>query len=89
MMWLRQMAQLSTTISQAQRATAFHYGVLALLLMLSLSRDAHLLDFEALLVALSAGTGLASLRLRRGRICHVDVGHGCVQCVLVVGCAGS
>jgi hypothetical protein len=24
MMWLRQMAQLSTTISQAQRATAFH-----------------------------------------------------------------
>lgn len=25
MMWLRQMAQLSTTISQAQRATAFHY----------------------------------------------------------------
>lgn len=25
MMWFRQMAQLSTTISQAQRATAFHY----------------------------------------------------------------
>lgn len=24
-MWFRQMAQLSTTISQAQRATAFHY----------------------------------------------------------------
>lgn len=24
MMWLRQMAQLSTTMSQAQRATAFH-----------------------------------------------------------------
>jgi hypothetical protein len=29
-MWLRQMAQLSTTISQAQRATAFHYAMLAL-----------------------------------------------------------
>merc|ERR1712098_911396 len=25
MMWLRQMAQLSTTMSQAQRATAFHF----------------------------------------------------------------
>jgi len=25
MMWLRQMAQLSTTMSHAQRATAFHY----------------------------------------------------------------
>jgi hypothetical protein len=30
MMWLRQMAQLSTTMSHAQRATAFHYGMLAL-----------------------------------------------------------
>jgi hypothetical protein len=26
MMWLRHMAQLSTTMSHAQRATAFHYG---------------------------------------------------------------
>jgi hypothetical protein len=30
MMWLRQMAQLSTTMSHAQRATAFHYDMLAL-----------------------------------------------------------
>jgi hypothetical protein len=30
MMWLRQIAQLSTTMSQAQRATAFHCRVLAL-----------------------------------------------------------
>jgi hypothetical protein len=30
MMWLRQMAQLSTTMSQAQRATAFHCDMLAL-----------------------------------------------------------
>lgn len=29
MMWLRQMAQLSTTMSHAQRATAFHYASLA------------------------------------------------------------
>src|SRR5690242_2647656 len=28
MMWLRQMAQLSTTMSQAQRATAFHCALL-------------------------------------------------------------
>lgn len=27
-MWLRQMAQLSTTMSQAQRATAFHYNLI-------------------------------------------------------------
>jgi hypothetical protein len=36
MMWLRQIAQLSTTISQAQRATAFHYGKYSQLLMLIL-----------------------------------------------------
>jgi hypothetical protein len=29
MIWLRQIAQLSTTMSQAQRATAFHYSLLA------------------------------------------------------------
>jgi len=42
---------------------------------LALSLIAHLLDFEALLVAFSAGTGLGSLRLCYGRICHINVGH--------------
>jgi hypothetical protein len=50
------------------------------LCIMQLSCDAHLLDLEALLVAVSAGTGLASLRLRWGRICHIDVRHGCVEC---------
>jgi hypothetical protein len=81
MIWLRQMAQLSTTISQAQRATAFHYVMLALSSTYVLSCDAHLLDLETLLVAVSASTGLASLRLHRGRICHIDVRHGCGECV--------
>jgi hypothetical protein len=45
----------------------------------------HLLDFEALLVAFGAGTGLGSLRLRWGRIGHIDVGHVCE----VVGVAGG
>ena len=38
---------------------------------------AHLLDFEALLVAVCTGSSLGNLRLRRGRISHVDVGHVC------------
>lgn len=39
-----------------------------------------LLDLEALLVTLGAGTGLGHLCLCRGRISHVDVGHGCELC---------
>lgn len=38
MMWFRQMAQLSTTISQAHRATAFHY-ILSVLMQFHLDRD--------------------------------------------------
>ena len=37
---------------------------------------AHLLDLEALLVALGARTSLCRLRLRGGSIRHVHVGHG-------------
>jgi hypothetical protein len=77
MMWLRQMAQLSTTMSQAQSATAFHCDMLALPCEPLSSVCTHLLDLEALLVAVSAGSGLGHLRLRRGRIGHVNVGHIC------------
>jgi hypothetical protein len=39
---------------------------------------AYLLDLEPFLVTLCS-SGLAGLGLGRGRICHVDVGHGCVM----------
>jgi hypothetical protein len=80
MMWLRQMAQLSTTMSHAQRATAFHCDMLALSRDRFCSARTHLLDFEALLVAVSAGASLGHLRLCRGRIGHIHVGHVCVVC---------
>lgn len=38
---------------------------------------AYLLDLEALLIALCAGSGLGDLGLRWGRIRHIYVGHGC------------
>jgi hypothetical protein len=75
MMWLRQMAQLSTTMSHAQRATAFHCDLLTWPRHLSRSVCTHLLDFEALLVAVGASSSLGHLRLRWGRIGHIDVGH--------------
>jgi len=75
-MWLRQMAQLSTTMSQAHSATAFHWEVLVKCPGAGwLSCVAYLLDLEALLVTLSTGTGLGRLRLGWRRVCHVNVGH--------------
>jgi len=75
-MWLRQMAQLSTTMSHAHSATAFHWKVLVKCPGDGwLSCVAYLLDLEALLVTFSAGTSLGRLRLGRGRVCHVNVGH--------------
>jgi hypothetical protein len=88
MMWLRQMAQLSTTMSHAQRATAFHCDLLALPRHLSRRVCTHLLDFEALLVAVSAGSSLGHLRLRWGRIGHIDVSHVCGVCRVRRGVRG-
>lgn len=75
MMWLRQMAQLSTTMSQAQRATAFHYVQVVSTCPAKDSAakysHAHLLNFEALL-----GLDITALLLSHGGcISHVDVGH--------------
>lgn len=82
-MWLRQIAQLSTTMSHAQRATAFHYMSLkqmsASFLVLKradfahmyVASDPHLLDLEALL--LLAITTL--LLVDDGCVGHLDVGH--------------
>lgn len=85
-MWLRHMAQLSTTMSHAQRATAFHWGPVSSASARA-ATAAYLLDLEALLVAFCAGAGLGGLRLRLGGggggIGHVHVGHGVVgvECV--------
>ena len=81
-MWFRQMAQLSTTISHAQSATAFHWSSVSAGLNPGAGREvAHLLDLESLLSLLHlAITSRTSLLLdnRRGggRIGHIDVGHG-------------
>ena len=76
MMWLRQMAQLSTTMSQAQRATAFHCVWLARVIEKScVDVKTHLLDLETRLAlpTITAWAGLAAFRL--WRIHHLYVGH--------------
>lgn len=50
-MWFRQMAQLSTTMSQAQRATAFHLTLSIQRSFSCVSVVKYLLDFKLLLVA--------------------------------------
>ena len=80
MMWLRQMAQLSTTMSQAQRATAFHCIVSVRPSDAMVSWLPYLLDFELLFsfrhITARAGLGILHLGCRSG-ICHLDVGHVC------------
>ena len=89
MMWLRQMAQLSTTMSHAQSATAFHCALLACIPSCLPRACAYLLDLEALLFGVAACTRLGrDLCLRRGRVCHVDIGHVCGLCRGGGGCAG-
>lgn len=79
-MWLRQIAQLSTTMSQAQSATAFHYCMLERHVV-SGSRvtPTNLLDFEAFLATVcrtSFGLGALDFCAGGGRcIGHVNVGH--------------
>jgi hypothetical protein len=89
MMWLRQMAQLSTTMSQAQRATAFHCIVSARSSDAMVSWLLYLLDFELLLSFrhITACASLGVLHLgRRSGICHLDVGHdGCEVCGVLRG----
>ena len=89
MMWLRQMAQLSTTMSQAQRATAFHCIVSVRPSDAMVSWLPYLLDFELLFsfrnIAARAGLGVLHLGRRSG-ICHLDVGHdGCEVCGVLRG----
>lgn len=74
MMWLRQMAQLSTTMSQAQRATAFHCFLSASLRSVhGLHNVTYLLDLEPFLpVRITA----RSLALDLWRICHFHIRHG-------------
>jgi hypothetical protein len=85
MIWLRQIAQLSTTISQAHSATAFH----CLILVPATSEErmvrACLFDFEPL-PALNCGvscTSFCNLRISLGfgwgswaSIGHVNISHG-------------
>ena len=89
MMWLRQMAQLSTTMSQAQRATAFHCIVSARSSDAMVSWLPYLLDFELLLSFrhITACASLGVLHLgRRSGIRHLDVGHdGCEVCGVLRG----
>jgi len=77
MMWFRQMAQLSTTMSHAQSATAFHLHRLAKVMHAahSIYEYAYLLDLEALFVTVCAGAGLGCLALGWRRVGHVYVGH--------------
>jgi hypothetical protein len=85
MMWLRQMAQLSTTMSQAQRATAFHWSITVLLSKPKImsrcesSVCTDLLYLETLL-AITLGLDITTLLLDHsargaGRIGHIDVRH--------------
>jgi hypothetical protein len=82
-MWFLQIAQLSTTMSQAHRATAFHYravSISAAPCTEKASSCSHLLHLKALLAVCSAlrtsGFSLANCLLRRGwDIGHNDVGH--------------
>lgn len=76
MMWFLQMAQLSTTMSHAQSATAFHYPSVSSE-RVCLVRDANLLDLKALLAVGGLGVTVSSLLDDAARgIGHVDVGHG-------------
>jgi hypothetical protein len=83
MMWLRQMAQLSTTMSQAQRATAFHWSDMLArdhTAMRFISQPAYLLHLE-LLLSVDGITACASFSALdfgcSACIGHLDVGHGC------------
>lgn len=69
------MAQLSTTMSHAQRATAFHYSSISLPFSTSDSRQlSHLLDLEALLPITITRRCLCDLGFW-SRIGHFDVSH--------------
>lgn len=75
MMWFRQMAQLSTTMSQAQRDTAFHYPTL----VNTAPREEggprpYLLHLKLLLALDALAVGSVDL-LGYWRIAHLDVGH--------------
>ena len=84
MMWLRQMAQFSTTISHDQRATAFHCIRFAQqLAVMRCAEDAgddgfHLLNFEPRLLSCGSGSlGRGGLGARCcGNVFHVYVCHG-------------
>lgn len=82
MMWLRQIAQLSTTMSHAQRATAFHYRMLAGSYLDAVHLlCSYLFYFEALLIPFRACSSLGHLGLCRGSIGHVDVRHDSEMCM--------
>jgi len=88
-MWFRQIAQLSTTISQAQRATAFHFFTSNLFLLSPPSAGA---DFEALTVALdldsadAAASAISTSAMFRGEIAVEDLLRTCRGPFLVIKC---
>ena len=78
-MWLRQMAQLSTTMSHAHKATAFHYSLSAQTSMHNLVPiRIYLFDFKTLLavggVTARNSLGHFGFRWPRG-ISHLNVRH--------------
>lgn len=83
-MWLRQMAQLSTTMSHAQRATAFHYmnvsATQSIQCLAYVQANSYLLDLKLLLslgdIAACTSFGVLVDFGRSARIGHLDVGHG-------------
>lgn len=74
-MWFRQMAQLSTTMSHAQRATAFHCSFpVSMTPGGSQLATLYLLDLKFLLSLDTLAAGALAL-LSDGRIAHLNVGH--------------
>jgi hypothetical protein len=96
MMWLRQMAQLSTTMSQAQSATAFHYSNMSALLSPGMRLwcfTIYLLHLE-LLLSVDGITACASFGILdfgcSACIGHLDVGHSCcLVCGMWGVCSGA
>lgn len=75
MMWFRQIAQLSTTISQAHRATAFHCSFpVSMASGSSEPGSVYLLDLKLLLAFNTLAARALGLFSDR-RITHLHVGH--------------
>lgn len=78
-MWFRQMAQLSTTMSQAQRATAFHYEGISYLCRASPPSD--LTFFTSNLFLLSAASAAPAFAVFDTVLALDDVASAVASCI--------